>query len=266
MAHIELRDIYKSFGTNQVLRGLDLAVEPGETLALMGRSGIGKSVTLLIATGLIKPDRGSVLIHGQEINHLAEKYLIPIRKRISYVFQSGALFDSLTVFENVAFPLRESRKVEEPAIEEKVFSILDDLEIGGIADLMPAEISTGMKKCVAMARAIAASPEAILYDEPTTGVDPLYARLISRLIKKLSRRFGITSMVITHDIRCAATVSDRVAFIDGGRICFHDSFRRFIESGEVEALNRFKKAMPYLADVLDQAARQDDFAPAAYSI
>ena len=243
MALIELRGVSKSFGSHVVLDGVDLSVEEGETLVLMGRSGIGKSVTLLIITGLIAPDSGTVLLQGVDIARLPERELIPIRRQFSYVFQSGALFDSLTVAENVAFPLTESVGKDPEAVEETVRQILRRLELEEIALLRPAEISTGMKKRVAIARAMAASPLAILYDEPTTGVDPITGKMISQLIRELQCDLGVTSIVVTHDLKCARVVADRVAFLDDARILFHDSFEKFLAS-EDERLVQFKRAMP----------------------
>lgn len=243
MALIELRGVSKSFGSHVVLDGVNLSVEEGETLVLMGRSGIGKSVTLLIITGLIAPDSGTVLLQGVDIARLPEKQLIPIRRQFSYVFQSGALFDSLSVAENVAFPLTEAEARDPEATEEAVRRILARLELEEVAPLRPAEISTGMKKRVAIARAMAASPLAILYDEPTTGVDPITGKMISQLIRELQVELGVTSIVVTHDLKCARMVADRVAFLDDGRILFHDSFEKFLAS-EDERLVQFKRAMP----------------------
>lgn len=245
MALIELIDIHKSFGSNHVLQGVNLTVEKGETLSIMGRSGIGKSVTLLIITGLMVPDQGAVLIEGRDITTLPEPELIAIRKRFSYVFQSGALFDSLSVFENVAFPLRENRRIDTDELEKTVDSILEKLELTEIAELKPGEISTGMKKRVAIARAIAADPVAILYDEPTTGVDPISGKLISRLIKELNDQLDITSIVVTHDLKCARSISDKIAFLHDGRIYFHGTFDGFLAS-DLEELVLFKKSMPYM--------------------
>lgn len=243
MALIELQNISKSFGSHQVLQGVNLSVEEGETLVIMGRSGIGKSVTLLIITGLIPADSGTVLLRGQDITRLSEKELIPIRRKFSYVFQSGALFDSLSVYENVAFPLTDGVSRDPTDVDETVRRILHRLELDAIADLMPQEISTGMKKRVAIGRAMAASPLAILYDEPTTGVDPVTGKMISLLIRELQAELKATSIVVTHDLKCARAVADRVAFLDDGQILFHDTFDRFIEA-EDERLVRFKRAMP----------------------
>jgi len=244
MPLIELENVFKSFGSNQVLRGINLAVEQGETLAILGRSGTGKSVSLLVITGLLQPDSGRVLLQGQDIARMRERDLIPLRRRFSYVFQTGALFDSLSVFDNVAFPLMEggSEQEREEAVE-KVGRIIQRLDLAEVADLRPNEISVGMKKRVAIARAMAAEPIAILYDEPTTGVDPLTGKMISRIIRELQEELGVTSIVVTHDLKCARTVADRVAFLHEGQIYFHDTFDRFIRSDLAE-LAKFRHSMP----------------------
>ncbi|MBN2430046.1 MAG: ATP-binding cassette domain-containing protein [Acidobacteria bacterium] len=245
MSLIELRDVTKSFGDNKVLKGVNLEIEEGESLIILGRSGIGKSVTLLIITGLMPPDSGAVFIDGQDITKLSEIEMIALRRRFSYVFQSGALFDSLSVYENVAFPFAEDRHISDEAAEKKVFSILQLLGLEKIADLMPDEISSGMKKRVAIARAIAADPRAILYDEPTTGVDTITGKLISRLIRKLNKDLGVTTVVVTHDLKCAQFVADKVAFLHDGRIYFHDTFDAFLKS-ELKELLRFKRSLPHM--------------------
>jgi len=245
MPLIELRDVYKSFGSNKVLKGVNLEIEEGESLIILGRSGIGKSVTLLIVTGLMPPDSGAVFIDGRDITTLPENELIGLRRRFSYVFQSGALFDSLSVFENVAFPFAEDRQISDEAAEEKVMSILQRLGLEKIADLMPGEISSGMKKRVAIARAIAADPRAILYDEPTTGVDTITGKLISRLIRDLNKDLGVTTVVVTHDLKCAQFVADKVAFLHDGQIHFHDTFDAFLAS-DLKELVRFKRSLPHM--------------------
>jgi phospholipid/cholesterol/gamma-HCH transport system ATP-binding protein len=245
MSLIELRDVYKSFGDNKVLRGVSLKIEEGESLIILGRSGIGKSVTLLIITGLMPPDSGAVYIDGKDITQLPESEMIGLRRKFSYVFQSGALFDSLSVFDNVAFPFADDPHMSDEAAEEKVFSILRRLGLEKIADLMPDEISSGMKKRVAIARAIAADPRAILYDEPTTGVDTITGKLISRLIRELNKDLGVTTVVVTHDLKCAQFVADNVAFLHDGQIYFHDTFDAFLKS-EIKEIVRFKRSMPHM--------------------
>jgi len=245
MSLIELRNVSKSFGDNHVLVDANLQIKQGESLIILGRSGIGKSVTLLIITGLMRPDEGQVLVNGQDITRMAEKDLISLRRKFSYVFQSGALFDSLTVYDNVAFPLMEDPEYSPERIEEVVYPILERLQLDKIADQMPDEISTGMKKRVAIARAIAASPKAILYDEPTTGVDTITGKLISRMIRELNKELGVTSIVVTHDLKCAQIVADSVAFLHDGCFYFHGSFKQFLETDETVLYN-FKHSMPYM--------------------
>lgn len=245
MPLIELQDVHKSFGERRVLAGVNLRIEEGESLVILGRSGIGKSVTLLIVTGLLAADAGRVMIDGRDVTTLPEKELIRLRRRFSYVFQSGALFDSLSIHENVAFPLEEDRLWSDEEIDRRVSAILDMLALRDMADLMPSEISTGARKRVAIARAIAADPRAILYDEPTTGVDPVIGQLISRTIRDLNRRLGVTSVVITHDLKCARIVADRVAFLDDGVVQFHDTFDAFLQD-PAPSLARFREALPHM--------------------
>jgi phospholipid/cholesterol/gamma-HCH transport system ATP-binding protein len=218
--YIEFENVSKAFGDNRVLEGISFFVDPAETLAIMGRSGVGKSVTLQHIMGFLKPDRGRVIVAGEDITDYSESELEPIRRKVTMVFQSGALFDSLTIFENVAFPLREQRHWTEEHIEEIVLGLLELLEIRELADSLPSQLSTGMKRATAIARALAAQPEAILYDEPTTMVDPLMAHHIGDLIRKLKYQLKLTSVVVTHDTRLARKVADRVMFLEGGRAIF----------------------------------------------
>src|SRR2546427_9274964 len=217
---IEFIDVEKSFGEKEVLDGVSFGVEKGETFAILGPSGAGKTVTLTLAVGLLKPDRGRIIVDGEDITEMDERELAHVRRKVQLVFQSGALFDSLTVWENVAFPLSDSGYTDED-IEEKVEEYLKLVEIEDLADLMPSELSTGMKRAVAIARAVAAQPEAILYDEPTTMVDPLMSQTINKLIRKMQRQLGLTQMVVTHDIaNCAEKVADRVALLNEGKFVF----------------------------------------------
>lgn len=252
MPLIEIVSVCKQFGDHVVLDDMSLAVEQGETLAIMGRSGIGKSVTLLIITGLIPPDSGKVLLQGRDIASMSERELIPIRRKFSYVFQSGALFDSLTIRENVAFPLGECSNCHTGDIDGRVMQILERLGLEDTADLLPGEISTGMKKRVAIARALAAEPMAILYDEPTTGVDPITGKRISHLIREIQVELGVTSIVVTHDLKCARIASDRVAFIHEGRNSFTGDFSAFMAS-DMDELAKFKHSMPYMMRYLGES-------------
>ncbi|MBP7148391.1 MAG: ATP-binding cassette domain-containing protein [Acidobacteria bacterium] len=219
-ALICLHDVHKRFGEKTVLAGLTLAVFPGETVVILGPSGSGKSVTLRHIIGLERPDAGQVFVGGEQIEHLPERKLRPVREKIGFLFQGGALFDSLDVFGNIAFPLREALWLPE-RIERRVFEVLElvDLE-PRVAQLMPSSLSGGMRKRVALARAIAVKPEAILYDEPTTGLDPVTANTINDLIRSMQARLGVTSVVVTHDIESAFHVGDRITFLHEGRLHF----------------------------------------------
>ena len=218
--YIEFQNVYKAFGDNRVLEGVSFYVDPGETLVILGRSGVGKSVTLAHIMGFLKPDTGRVWVAGEDITDYSEAQLQRIRQKVTMVFQSGALFDSLTIFENVAFPLRERRGWTEKNIKKIVLGLLDLLEIRELADSLPSALSTGMKRAAAIARALAAQPEAVLYDEPTTMVDPLMSQHIVDLIEKLKYQLKLTSVVVTHDTRLAKKVADRMMFLEGGQVIF----------------------------------------------
>jgi len=231
------------------LQDINFYADSGETLVIMGRSGVGKSVTLGHIMGFLKPDEGRVSVAGEDITDYSEAELQRIRKKVTMVFQSGALFDSLTIFENVAFPLRERRGWSEQQIEQIVGGLLELLEIQGLAESLPSELSTGMKRAAAIARALAAQPEAILYDEPTTMVDPLMSQHIGDLIRKLKHQLKLTSVVVTHDTRLARKVADRIMFLEGGHALFFgtvqemlastDPFiREFLEQDELRPLSR----------------------------
>lgn len=213
--------VEKTFDANRVLRGVDLDVERGETVVVLGGSGSGKSVLLRHAVGLFRPDAGQVWVDGVEISQLDEDELLETRKKVGMLFQSGALFDSMTVRENVAFSLVEHTDWDDDKVLARVNEVLGYVELGNVLDLMPADLSGGMRKRVALARAIALAPAAILYDEPTTGLDPITANTINQLIRSLQKRLGVTSIVVTHDIHSAFTVGDRIAFLYEGRILFH---------------------------------------------
>jgi phospholipid/cholesterol/gamma-HCH transport system ATP-binding protein len=213
-------NVVKSFGPKTVLGDLSLTVRTGETMVVLGPSGSGKSVLLKLAVGLLRPDSGRITIVGQDITGMAENRLYGMRQKVAMVFQGGALFDSMSVGENVAFALREHTTMDESAIGRRVMECLGMVNLDGAVRMMPAEISGGMKKRVALARAVALEPEMILYDEPTSGLDPVVAGRINRLIRSLQQRLGITSVVVTHDIDSAAFVGDRIAWLLGGRIDF----------------------------------------------
>ena len=224
-AQIRFSGLWKSFGTKQVLRGLDLEVRRGETMVVLGASGTGKSVLLRHAIGLMRPDAGTVEVEGLPIQDLDEDDLIPVRKKFGFLFQGSALFDSMSVFENVAFSLREHFDLPEEEIEMRVGRNLGLVELEGVQDLMPSDLSGGMRKRVALARAIAIEPTTILYDEPTTGLDPITAHSINDLIRSTQSKLGVTSVVVTHDILSASRVADRIAFLDEGRIRFLGTYQ-----------------------------------------
>ena len=214
---IEIRGIHKRFGNKTVHRGIDLDVYEGEVLALMGGSGCGKSVLLRMIVGLEKPDRGTIHFNSHPIEKLSEDELVPVRKKIAYVFQYGALFDSFSVRENLAYPLREHTNLSEKEIEQKVLTTLDQLGLKGTENLYPSGLSGGMQRRVGVARSIIMNPEVVLYDEPTTGLDPFNTAQILKIILKLKQQ-GTTSVLVTHDMHAIFSVTDRVAFLKDGQI------------------------------------------------
>lgn len=224
--------VEKSFGGKAVLRGVDLAVRRGQTVVVLGGSGTGKSVLLKHTIGLHSPDAGQVFVDDVEINDFDEEDLIETRKKVGMLFQAGALFDSMTVEDNVAYALREHTDQSEEQILGRVREVLALVELEDVEQLMPSSLSGGMRKRVALARAIALAPRAILYDEPTTGLDPITANTINRLIRSLQERLGVTSIVVTHDIHSAFTVGDRIAFIHEGRILFDGSVEQARKTSE----------------------------------
>jgi phospholipid/cholesterol/gamma-HCH transport system ATP-binding protein len=230
--YIEFQNVHKAFGSNVVLDGVSFDVMPGETVCILGRSGVGKSVSLHNIMGFLKPDSGRIWVAHEDITDYPEKEMERIRKKVTMVFQNGALFDSLTVGENVAFPLRERGGLE----EEQVFQIVDGLlEMVGVPefrDLLPSDLSTGMKRSVAIARALAAQPDAVLYDEPTTMVDPLMAHLLGDLIKKLKKQLKLTSIVVTHDMALAKKLADRLLFLQQAKAIFFGTFEQMAKCKE----------------------------------
>ena len=227
---IEFIDVRKSFGDRVILDGVSFSVEKGKTFAILGPSGIGKTVTITHIVGLLKPDSGRIIVDGQDVTNLSERDLAAVRKKVQLVFQSGALFDSMTVRENVAFPLADTDLSDEE-VERRVEEKLSLVEIEDLKDLMPSELSTGIKRAVAIARALAVEPQAILYDEPTTMVDPLMSQTINSLIRKMQRQLGMTQIVVTHDIaNCAEKVADRVALLDKGKFAFIGSMAELYAS------------------------------------
>ncbi|HXY16311.1 MAG TPA: ATP-binding cassette domain-containing protein [Terriglobales bacterium] len=222
--YIEFKDVSKSFGDNHVLKDVSFDVMPSETVCILGRSGVGKSVSLQTIMGFMKPDSGRVIVAYEDITDYTEAQLEPIRKKVTMVFQNGALFDSLTVGENVAFPLREHKDLTEEQILQVVDGLLDMVGVREMRDMLPSDLSTGMKRSVAIARALAARPECILYDEPTTMVDPLMAQLLGDLIKRLKAQLHLTSVVVTHDMRLAKKLADRVVFLHEAKVIFFGTY------------------------------------------
>ncbi|HLK11840.1 MAG TPA: ABC transporter ATP-binding protein [Candidatus Binatia bacterium] len=222
-AYIRCRAVAKSFHGKAVLRGVDLDVHPGETLVILGGSGSGKSVLLKHMNGLLRPEGGEVEVDGQALGALDEDGLVGVRRKVGMLFQMSALFDSLTVGENVAYALHEHRVCPPADVPARVRRALEMVDLPGTEVLMPAELSGGMRKRAALARALVLEPRALLYDEPTTGLDPVVAAKINHLIRDLQRRLGLTSVVVTHDLASAFLVGDRIAFLHEGRIRFAGS-------------------------------------------
>lgn len=217
---ILLDSIHKAFGTNEVLRGFSLEVRDGETLAVVGQSGTGKSVALKHVVGLLKPDRGEVWVDGQNLGKLTREELYEVRRNVGYVFQFAALFDSLTIGENLGLGLKRIKGMKEPAIQDRVRECLDLVELEGYEDRFPSELSGGQRKRAGLARAIATQPKYLLYDEPTTGLDPVTTTVIDRLIIRTREELKVTSVVITHDMESAYRVADRIGMLHGGVIRF----------------------------------------------
>jgi phospholipid/cholesterol/gamma-HCH transport system ATP-binding protein len=243
---VEFVDVHKAYGAKQVLRGANLKVYRGEVLVILGGSGTGKSVTLRHMLGLEAPDDGRVLVEDEDITDLPEEELYRVRKKFGMLFQSGALFDSMTVFENVAFPLREHTEMSEEEISRAVRERLELVNLPNTENLMPVDLSGGMRKRVGLARSIVLDPKMILYDEPTTGLDPITAQKINELIIDLQSKLNVTSVVVTHDIQSAFSVGDRIAFLNRGvfewvgsmeaaRDSDHTVLREFLKSSAVTA-------------------------------
>ena len=237
--YIEFRGVSKAFDDHLVLDDVSFFVGRGETCVILGRSGVGKSVTLKHIMGFLKPDEGRVIVAGEDITDWSEDQLAEIRRKVTMVFQSGALFDSLTVAENIAFPLENRPDLDPDQIEARVRELEEMLEVTEFADKLPAELSTGTKRAVAIARALAQDPEAILFDEPTTMVDPLMAAHTGDLILKLKEKFRKTSVVVTHDTHLAKKLADRVVFLHEGRVAFFGPWTEF-ESTSDPFLRNFR--------------------------
>lgn len=230
--YIEFKDVCKAFGKRIVLDHVSFEVQPAETVCILGRSGVGKSVSLHHIMGFLKPDSGRIIVAGEDITDYSEEQLELIRKKVTMVFQNGALFDSMTVGENVAFPLRERKELSEEQIYQVVDGLLEMVGVKEMRELLPSDLSTGMKRSVAIARALAAQPDCVLYDEPTTMVDPLMGNLLGDLIARLKLQLHLTSIVVTHDMRLAKKLADRIVFLHEARAIFFGPYSEMEQSDE----------------------------------
>jgi phospholipid/cholesterol/gamma-HCH transport system ATP-binding protein len=244
---IEIKKLTKSFESRQVLKGIDLSIKNGETMAVMGASGSGKSVLLKLIVRLLPSDDGEIWIDGKEVTNLSEKQMDEVRQNIGMVFQSGALFDSLTVGENVSFSLVRRTEMSKAEIAQKISEKLGMVGLEGIENMMPSQLSGGMRKRVSLARAISMDPQIILYDEPTTGLDPLMSTEINALIKKLHDELGVTSIVVTHDMKSAFTVATEMAMLKNGEI---------VAIGTPEEMR--SSSEPWVFDFINTGIFQDD--------
>jgi phospholipid/cholesterol/gamma-HCH transport system ATP-binding protein len=251
---IELRGVEKSFGGKAVLRGVDLAIASGETTVILGGSGSGKSVCIKHMIGLLRADAGELRVLGRDVTRLSERGWVEVRRDFGMVFQSAALFDSLSVYENVAYPLREHERWAEARVGERVAWCLHAVGLAGVEKLLPAELSGGMRKRVGVARAIALEPKIILYDEPTTGLDPANSRRIGELIQSLQRSLGATSVVVTHDLELTFAIADRVALLRAGRIALEGPADE-LRAGDHPALREFIEGVETLPPGVGAAAR-----------
>lgn len=249
---IEVRDLHKSFGANRVLDGISFQVQRGQTAVVLGRSGTGKSVLLKILIGLLEPSAGRAAIFGREIHRLPEQQRLRERRHIGYVFQGGALFDSLTVRENVGFALDQAR-IDEATVRQRVRERLDMVGLGHTLDQLPTDLSGGMQKRVALARAIVELPEIVCYDEPTSGLDPLTTDVINQIILRLRAKLGVTSIVVTHDIRSAFTIADHIIMLDQGRIIAQGSPDQ-IEHCDIPWVQHFLAGRALDGEALDSGA------------
>jgi phospholipid/cholesterol/gamma-HCH transport system ATP-binding protein len=248
---ISVRDLHQKIGRQEILRGFSLDIFKGETLVLLGKSGGGKSVFLRHLIGLMKPISGQIVFEGDDITKYNERELEPVRRKIGMLFQDGALFDSMTVYENVAFPLRERGERNEKVIRDKVHDALGMVNLHGHDQKMPVNLSGGMRKRVALARAIISPPHVILYDEPTAGLDPIVSDSINRLIRRLQQQLAVTSIVVTHDMISCDHIADRVALLNEGKRYFH---------GTLQELHGTQD--PVIRNFVDgKSTDDDDFAP-----
>ncbi len=249
---IRFEGVHKAFGSNVIYEGLDLTIHKGEILTILGGSGSGKSVMLKMMLGIIPWDRGRVTVLGTDITGLSDKAILPVRRRLGMVFQQAALFDSLTVFDNLAYPLVERGITDEAELRERVKKALARVDLPGSEDMMPADLSGGMRKRVGIARAVVQSPEILLYDEPTTGLDPINVRRVDELILALRKELGLTSVVVTHDLQSAFLLSDRLAMLARRRIVSCATGPELMKS-QVPEVRDFIDAMNVTASELRKA-------------
>ncbi|HEY9189083.1 MAG TPA: ATP-binding cassette domain-containing protein [Ignavibacteria bacterium] len=246
---IKIENISKSFGDFVVLKNVNLEISKGETLVILGKSGTGKSVLLRIIIGLLEPDEGSIFINNYNITKINTKQLNQIRKKIGFLFQNSALYDSLSVRENLEFALRDRKDLSYKDITERVEKYLDAVKLIEAIDKMPSELSGGMRKRVALARALIIEPEIILYDEPTTGLDPITTREISYLISEVQKKFNLTSVVVTHDLECVKIVADKIAVLHNGEIKFYGDYSGLLNSTEeivMDFLGKKERELKYI--------------------
>jgi phospholipid/cholesterol/gamma-HCH transport system ATP-binding protein len=250
---IQLIDVYKSFGRKQVLSGFSLEVADGEMMVIIGYSGTGKSVAIKHIVGLLEPDRGRVIVDGKDVPKLSRPELYELRSQIGYVFQFAALFDSLTIGENVAMGLRKQGKLSEREIDQRVDEVLDLVDLDNVTSRYPAELSGGMRKRVGIARAIALRPKYLLYDEPTTGLDPVTSAVIDELMIRMRDRLGVTGIMITHDMRSAFNVGTRVAMLYEGRVRQVGTVEEIRNTSD-PIVRQFVEGRPDLEDVAERTA------------
>ncbi len=236
---IEIENLSKAFGSNTILDNISLNVKTGENLVVFGRSGTGKSVLLKCIIGLLKPDSGNIYIKGKDVTKVSHKELNKIRKHTSFLFQGAALYDSMTVRENLAFHLTRNVKVTPKEAEEKIISTLDLVSLREAIDKMPSELSGGMKKRIGLARSIITEPEVIFYDEPTTGLDPISSKEISELIRDLQKELNMTSIIVTHDLICANIIADRAIFLKDAKIAYEGTLEELTNSNDKYLQNFF---------------------------
>lgn len=236
---VEIKDLSKAFGSNKVLEDISLSVEKGENLVVFGRSGTGKSVLLKCIIGLMKPDKGDIFIEGRDVLKFSQNELNEMRKNLGFLFQSGALYDSMSVGENLAFPLIRNFKFSPTEVQQKVHTALENVGLESAIHKMPSELSGGMRKRIALARSIITEPKLMLYDEPTTGLDPLTTKEISELILELQKKLNMTSIVVTHDLICANIIADRAIFLHEAKILYEGTLQGLTQSEDKFLKNFF---------------------------